>query len=140
MILFSHFFQHAGGWLLDLSATDCVTSGCELLSLQSRWHPRVADRYTQLVFIGAGDVMDEAAIRAALDRCALTDTEMVDALGEGQDGQSDDDEADADADDEQSAAHQHEHGQTGGVQFPLLQKVLDFDADPNAAPTCALQP
>lgn len=132
MILFSHFFQHAGGWLLDLSAADCVTSGCELLSLQSRWHPRVADRYTQLVFIGADDVMDEAAIRAALDHCALTDTEMADALGERQDGQSDDVE--------QSAAHQHEHGQTGRVQFPLLQKVLDFDADPNAAPTCALQP
>ncbi len=39
---------------------------------QSSWHPRYGDRMQQFVFIGQG--MDEAAIRAALDSCLLSDS------------------------------------------------------------------
>lgn len=42
-----------------------------------RWHPVWGDRCQELVWIGMG--MDEAAIRAMLDACLLTDEEM--ALG-----------------------------------------------------------
>lgn len=42
-----------------------------------RWHPLWGDRCQELVWIGMN--MDEAAIRAMLDGCLLTDAEM--ALG-----------------------------------------------------------
>jgi hypothetical protein len=42
-----------------------------------RWHPVWGDRCQELVWIGIH--MDEAAIRAMLDGCLLTDAEM--ALG-----------------------------------------------------------
>lgn len=42
-----------------------------------RWHPVWGDRCQELVWIGID--MDEAAIRAMLDGCLLTDAEM--ALG-----------------------------------------------------------
>ncbi|MEM7392700.1 MAG: GTP-binding protein, partial [Verrucomicrobiota bacterium] len=38
---------------------------------QPEWHPRFGDRAQQLVFIGQG--LDEAAVRASLDKCLLDD-------------------------------------------------------------------
>lgn len=121
--------QASGAWLLDLSAEDCVTSGRELVSLESRWHSRVSDRYTQLVFIGAQ--MDEEAIRIALDDCCLTQKEMDDALREDEDDE--DEEEDAVADAKQALM------QAQIKRWPLLQPLLAFDTDPNAEPTCALR-
>ncbi len=42
--------------------------------LAARWDPMVGDRQTEIVFIGID--MDEAAIRARLDRCVLTGDEF----------------------------------------------------------------
>lgn len=109
-----------------------MTSGRELLSLQSRWHSRVCDRYTQLVFIGAQ--MDEAAIRRALDDCCLTEQEMDEALT---DDEQDDDDEEEDEDDREARVKAEKMEQS--KQWPILQPLLAFDADPDAEPTCALK-
>jgi G3E family GTPase len=43
-------------------------------NIRKTWHPMYGDRRQEMVFIGIG--MDEAALRAALDACLLTDKEM----------------------------------------------------------------
>jgi G3E family GTPase len=43
-------------------------------TIRKTWHPMYGDRRQELVFIGIG--MDEAALRATLDACLLTDKEM----------------------------------------------------------------
>ena len=47
-----------------------------LNALGKGWHPEFGDRLQEVVFIGAG--MDQSAIEAALNRCLLSDQEMVD--------------------------------------------------------------
>ena len=117
-----------------MSAEDCVTSGMELLSLQSRWHPTVADRCTQMVWIGAQ--MDEATICAALDQCCMTEEEMAAALPTEDDEEDDEEEEE---DEGQVKAKKQVLLGEQLTQWSLLSKVLSFDADPNAEPTCALR-
>ena len=47
----------------------------ERADLEARWDPVVGDRQNELVFIGVD--MDEADIRARLDRCIVTGDEFA---------------------------------------------------------------
>ena len=76
-------WQQAGGsvslepaspWFAAQPRSEWDLDPDELGYLEQRWDPLVGDRMTELVFIGID--MDEAAIRAALDACALTAEEI----------------------------------------------------------------
>lgn len=68
--------QAAGFWWSSPLAT-LPDDPAIRIELMRDWHPQFGDRRQELVFIGID--MDEAAIRARLDRCLLDDHEM--ALG-----------------------------------------------------------
>lgn len=110
--------QHLVGWLLDLSADDCVTSGGELTSLASRWHPTVSDRYVQLVFIGGG--IDRAAITARMRECCMTRQDLQRALG------------DPDDDDDATTT-------PPPAPLELLKPVVEFNPKPDAEAVCAIR-
>jgi hypothetical protein len=127
--------SHLGGWLLDLSAEDCASSGKELLGLLSRWHLAVADRYTQIVLIGVG--LNEKELTASLDACLLTRAEMEECLEllEG----DDDTEDGSDGDHEASKSNKAKPAAAATRPYRILEKVIAFSADPEMA-TCAMQP
>jgi G3E family GTPase len=66
--------EPAGMWMAALPESEWDLDDDEMADLQSRWDPLLGDRENQLVFIGID--MDEADIRARLDRCIVTPTEF----------------------------------------------------------------
>jgi G3E family GTPase len=66
--------EPAGMWMAALPESEWDLDDDERADLQSRWDPLLGDRENQLVFIGID--MDEAAIRARLDRCVVTPAEF----------------------------------------------------------------
>jgi G3E family GTPase len=66
--------EPAGMWMAALPEDEWDLDDDEQADLQSRWDPLLGDRENQLVFIGID--MDEAVIRARLDRCIVTTAEF----------------------------------------------------------------
>lgn len=131
--------QHLGGWLLDLSAWDCVSSGLELQSLSRRWHSIVSDRYIQLVFIGVG--IDRAAITKRLDQCCMTREELENELQSEEEEEEDEDaEEEDDKKPAPARAAKSQVASSLAAELTRLKPVLDYDPNPNADnSTCALR-
>lgn len=62
-------------WYAASPKEDWPEDEATLNALGKDWHPEFGDRMQELVFIGAG--MDQSAIERALNRCLLSDQEMV---------------------------------------------------------------
>ncbi|WP_295541520.1 zinc metallochaperone GTPase ZigA [uncultured Pseudacidovorax sp.] len=67
----------AGYWWAAIPREHWPTDPEAVAAIEKNWAPEVGDARQELVLIGMG--MDEAALRARLDACLLTDAEM--ALG-----------------------------------------------------------
>ncbi|MCX6607939.1 MAG: GTP-binding protein, partial [Acidobacteria bacterium] len=63
-------------WYAASPKEDWPEDEATLNALGKDWHPEFGDRMQEVVFIGAG--MDQSAIEDALNRCLLSDQEMVD--------------------------------------------------------------
>ncbi|CAM3842523.1 zinc metallochaperone GTPase ZigA [Paracidovorax anthurii] len=65
----------AGLWWASIPRERWPADAEALKVIQKHWQPKMGDARQELVLIGLG--MDEAALRANLDACLLTDAEMV---------------------------------------------------------------
>jgi len=70
-------YEVVGTWWASVPRADWPREAEERRAIAEGWHPRFGDRRQQIVIIGRG--IDEAAMRAGLDACLLTEEEL--ALG-----------------------------------------------------------
>lgn len=66
--------EAGGSWWASMPKSDWPTEQEYVERIQKKWHAQYGDRRQELVFIGVS--MDEAWMRAELDKCLLTDKEL----------------------------------------------------------------
>ncbi len=68
-------FYPSGFWWADLPEEHWPGDEESKEQVRANWHPRFADRFQKLIFIGKPEVLKE--IHSSLEQCLLTDAELA---------------------------------------------------------------